>query len=50
MIRRPIVGHEDVDAAVAVEVAGDHAEAVADGGRGIPARADTSVNVPSPLL
>ena len=33
MIRRAIVGDEDVDAAVAVEVAGDDAEAVADGGQ-----------------
>ena len=49
VIRRAVVRHEDVDPAVAIEVAGDDAEAVADGGR-MPARSETSVNVPSPLL
>ena len=50
MIRRAVVRHEDVDAAVAVEVAGDDAETVADRGASCPTRAETSVNVPSPLL
>ena len=33
MVRRAVVGHQDIDAAVAVEVGRDDAEAVADGGR-----------------